>query len=65
MAPSFPKAPPCVPDELLREARCYCQLAARTVHILWPLIDRLIPREAGLLGESGHRLNQLIDLRAE
>ena len=35
------------------------------LHVLWPLIDRLIPCEAGLLGEPGHRLNQLIDLRAE
>ena len=29
------------------------------------LINRLIPREAGLCGEARHRLNQLIDLRAE
>lgn len=35
------------------------------LHILRPLIDRLIPRKAGLLREPRHRLNQLIDLRAE
>ena len=32
---------------------------------LRPLIDRLIPREAGLLRKPCHRLNQLIDSRAE
>jgi hypothetical protein len=35
------------------------------LHILWQLIDRLIPREASLLREPRHRLNQLIDLRAK
>lgn len=35
------------------------------LHILRLLIDRLIPREAGLLGEARHRLDQLIDLRAQ
>ena len=35
------------------------------LHGLRLLIDRLIPREASLLGEPGHRLNQLIHLRAE
>ena len=28
--------------------------------VLWPLIDGLIPREAGLLAERRHRLNQLL-----
>lgn len=35
------------------------------LHILRLLIDRLIPREASLCGEPGHRLDQLIDLRVE
>ena len=35
------------------------------LHVLRPLIDRLIPREASLCSEPRHRLNQLIDLRAE
>ena len=35
------------------------------LHILRTLIDRLIPREASLCREPGHRLDQLIDLRAE
>jgi hypothetical protein len=64
-APSSRKAPLCVPDGLPREARCYCQLAARTVCMSCGRIDRLISRETGLLREPSHRLNQLIDLRAE
>lgn len=36
-----------------------------TLHLLRLLIDRLIPRKAGLLTERGHGLNQLIDLCAE
>jgi hypothetical protein len=35
------------------------------LHLLWPLIDHLTPREAGLLHEPGHPLNELIDLCAE
>ena len=35
------------------------------LYILRLLIDPLILREAGLCGEPCHRLNQLIDLRAE
>ena len=32
------------------------------LHLLRALIDGLVPREAGLLAERGHRLDQLIDL---
>ena len=32
------------------------------LHVLWLLIDSVIPAEAGLLREGGHRLNQLIDV---
>jgi len=35
------------------------------LHLLGPLIDRLIPREPGLGREPGHGLNQLIHLRIE
>jgi hypothetical protein len=32
------------------------------LHLLWPLIDFLIPSEASLLGKSRHRLDQLLDM---
>ena len=35
------------------------------LHLLGLLIDRSVPREPGLLAERCHRLDQLIDLRAE
>jgi hypothetical protein len=35
------------------------------LHLLWLLIDGLIPGEAGLCGETRHCLDQLIDLRAQ
>jgi hypothetical protein len=35
------------------------------LYLLWPLIDRLTPREAGLLRKPGHPLNELIDLCTE
>ena len=35
------------------------------LNLLRLLIDRLIPGETGLLGELRHRLDELIDLRAE
>ena len=46
-----------VPSPLLLPAESEDRL-----HILRPLIDGLIPTEAGLLREGGLRLNQLIDL---
>lgn len=35
------------------------------VYILRPLIDPLIPGQAGLLAERSHRLDQLVDLRIQ
>jgi len=32
------------------------------LHLLRPLIDALVPSEAGLLAKGGHGLDQLIDL---
>ena len=35
------------------------------LHLLRPLIDGLVPRQAALLAEGGHRLNELVDLGIE
>ena len=55
-----PYASPFTPHVFLLPARRQDRL-----HLCRLLIDRLIPREAGLLREPSHGLNQLIDLCTE